>query len=56
MPGGTGSRLKGDAGTGNQGWVGRLKEGVDAYGAGKQVAGPLPEGWEPMRLISMTTF
>jgi len=35
MPGGAGTWLKGDAGTGNKGWIGRLKEGVDAYGAGK---------------------
>lgn len=39
VPGGAGSRLEGDAGTGSASGGGRLEQGVDAHGAGKPVRG-----------------
>ena len=44
VPGGACSRLEGDTGAGDQRWVGRLKEWINADGAGKPICRTLA-GW-----------
>ena len=45
VPGGAGTGLEGDAGTGDAGWGGGLEEGIDAYGAGEPVGGSFAGGF-----------
>ena len=52
MPGGAGAGLEGNAGAADACRAGRVKRTVPV----KYSAGPLPEGTEPIRLISMLEF
>ena len=53
MPCGTGARLESDAGAKNACRICRLEQRIDADGAGEILFGPLRDGCEPLRLISI---
>ena len=53
VPGGTRAGLERDAGAATAGRIGRLEQRVDADRAVNQSAGPLADGCEPLRLMSM---
>jgi len=56
VPRGTGTRLEGDVTAAHTWRVANPEHRVYADGAGKQASGPLPEGRDPLRLISIVTL
>jgi len=53
VPGGPSAGLKRDTGTGHACWIGGREKRVYTYCAVNHSAGPLPEGREPLLLMSM---